>query len=683
MKIYELEIENFRQYYGKHRIVFSSTQKNVTVILGENGKGKTGIFRAIVFCLFGSEYLEQDIEGKQIPKKMSEKLHLVNLNKLDENEGEPIKAVVSMKLSHKEKTYEITRTITEMKTKNRYEKENDSRVKLSIIDENGNLAEVIEEKNRSKIIIDEIMNEELKGFFLFDGEKIKHLSGTSEKARKDIKRGIMKLLQIDKLEEAIRIIQNLKREQKDKTKDSTNTKLVFEQNNLDKIKKDKENFEKEKEIMSENLEKLKEEFEECENTLKENKEIKDLFSERDNKKTLKQEKIKQLDSLKMKMKEMLKDSAHLIMMEEYIIKAKNYIETEIVEKNYKTNISVEMIEDILSRKECICGNKFEVNESEWNILNKLKLDIKKSSLSVFIHDLQRNMNDFFENKQKYKNEIEELLLNRSEMESEIEELSKLIEKYERKIKESSQNENNLKSKEEKRNKMKAEIDKFSLDIRVRQKNIEDKEHEIVEKENLVRELIEKDEKLRIEGKKLKYIEELEKSFIYILEKYGTKMREKLSEETTKIIKELISEKDKNIIKKIEIGNNYEINAIGWNDAPIISDISAGQSQIVSLSFVTALARIAAGGQKKINMPLFMDTPFGNISGENRDNLIMKLPELTSQLILLVTDTEFAKNEVAQMKETEKWGMFYELIQEKEGIAKVEEIKDIDGYLARR
>ena len=71
MKLLKMELENFRQYYGKQSIEFASNNReNTTIIFGENGKGKTGIYRAIMFVLFGSTHISQDSEN--------EKIHLTN-----------------------------------------------------------------------------------------------------------------------------------------------------------------------------------------------------------------------------------------------------------------------------------------------------------------------------------------------------------------------------------------------------------------------------------------------------------------------------------------------------------------------------------------------------------------------------------------------------------------------------
>ena len=82
MKIHSIELENFRQYQDKQLIEFSTNEKNVTVILGENGRGKTGIFRALIFCLYGDVTLSQD--AKKAKTNQNDILHLVNINKIND-----------------------------------------------------------------------------------------------------------------------------------------------------------------------------------------------------------------------------------------------------------------------------------------------------------------------------------------------------------------------------------------------------------------------------------------------------------------------------------------------------------------------------------------------------------------------------------------------------------------------
>jgi DNA sulfur modification protein DndD len=70
----------------------------------------------------------------------------------------------------------------------------------------------------------------------------------------------------------------------------------------------------------------------------------------------------------------------------------------------------------------------------------------------------------------------------------------------------------------------------------------------------------------------------------------------------------------------------------------------------------------------------MDTPFGRLSYEHRQNLISLVPTFASQWILLATDTEFRRQEAQLLKNSGKWGKFYILRSTHDGNTLIEEQK---------
>jgi len=121
-----------------------------------------------------------------------------------------------------------------------------------------------------------------------------------------------------------------------------------------------------------------------------------------------------------------------------------------------------------------------------------------------------------------------------------------------------------------------------------------------------------------------------------------------------------------------------LDVLNWAGQRRLGEISAGQRQIVSLAFIMSLIQIAGD----LEVPLFMDTPFGRLSGKHRDHLIEKIPEMASQWVLLATDTEFTGVEVDVLRRTNSWGKIYELQKEEEGFSKIIE-REVNEFIPKR
>lgn len=57
MKFQRLDIKNFASYYGQQSINFDTTEdQSVVIVIGSNGFGKTSMFNAIIWALYGEDY---------------------------------------------------------------------------------------------------------------------------------------------------------------------------------------------------------------------------------------------------------------------------------------------------------------------------------------------------------------------------------------------------------------------------------------------------------------------------------------------------------------------------------------------------------------------------------------------------------------------------------------------------
>jgi DNA sulfur modification protein DndD len=150
---------------------------------------------------------------------------------------------------------------------------------------------------------------------------------------------------------------------------------------------------------------------------------------------------------------------------------------------------------------------------------------------------------------------------------------------------------------------------------------------------------------------------------------------------TKYFRELLDDESKKTLRDVVVNSDYSIQVYDRWRKPFLANISAGQRQIMSIAFIAALASVAAGTDV-LEMPLFMDTPFGRLSHEPRRNLLEKVPEWCKQWVLLATDTEFGRFEAQILRSTKQWTHFYVLKGTGAGSTKIQavDVNQADGLL---
>lgn len=90
MKIQKIILKNFRQYYGNVSIdLDTNDEKNIILIGGKNGFGKTNFLMAIVWCFYGQKIIQIDESFKREVQKESnyDKFIKQSLNWISKEEG--------------------------------------------------------------------------------------------------------------------------------------------------------------------------------------------------------------------------------------------------------------------------------------------------------------------------------------------------------------------------------------------------------------------------------------------------------------------------------------------------------------------------------------------------------------------------------------------------------------------
>lgn len=168
MLLKSIKLENFRQFRNES-IDFAQGEngKNVTIIIGENGTGKTTFAQAFFWCMYGeTEFSDKVILNKMVASEMLP--------------GKKEKVRVVLELHHGAVDYRLIREQTYHKDYSNNVKGDYTVFDIEKKDESGNTSFV--KKSQCELEVKSILPKELSRYFFFDGERI-------EKMSKDISTG--------------------------------------------------------------------------------------------------------------------------------------------------------------------------------------------------------------------------------------------------------------------------------------------------------------------------------------------------------------------------------------------------------------------------------------------------------------------------------------------------------------
>lgn len=645
-------MENFRQFVEKTEIQFSEDEhKNITLILGKNGNGKTGIFRAIMFVLYGQQNLPQDNDAAT---------NLVNIAQLEKNEGSIVVATVCLNFEHLGQNYKLTRRIAMRKDNNHYETVpyprdlSDKEVQLEI----GGEGKVITDQNEITFEISQILPATMSEFFFFDGEYRSSLLGDdSEKRnnRNNIKNEIYKMLQIQPLEEAKNRLNNLvNKRQRDIRQATTNAELKQLEEYLAEKKQQKEQKEQTIQNIQENLKLAEQEKREAEKKLQENTEAEQLKITVDRDKELLEERVERKKELLSKTPQFAIAMTKLMIIP-MLRRSYQSINEKLSQQEHR--IPIDVLQDSLNRNECeLCHHS--LTDDDRTLIEKLIAQYETKESTKIMQKIVAQYQHDAEQAAECEQQLEQDLRKLAEIDSKIMEAEQRYHQSKQKFADTQFDDQEFNALKESVHQRTHDIESYQAELIYKKAELQKLDEEISKLDKECHEFMKQDEKVN----KLRHILEILERFHDTLDKVLTEYKETvltvLSEKITSLYKQLISEKDRDKVDYIEITTNFDIRFINPYGENVRQDNSQGQNQMLSLAFLLALAEYAREGIDSLSFPLMIDTPFGRLDQENRRNLIHHIPNIASQWILLVTDSELSDYEAECFIEDNRVGKQY-------------------------
>lgn len=192
MLLQSIKLINFRQFVDEE-IVFANGEngKNVTIILGENGTGKTTFAQAFFWCMYGdTEFSDKIIINRLVANRLLS--------------GQSAKVFVELRLQHGENFYTLTREQTYTKDYSGNVKGANTVFDIMRRDKTGNTTTIKPTLRESEV--NSILPKDLSKYFFFDGERIERMSKdiSDHKKATDFADAVRSLLGLKGMESAIR-----------------------------------------------------------------------------------------------------------------------------------------------------------------------------------------------------------------------------------------------------------------------------------------------------------------------------------------------------------------------------------------------------------------------------------------------------------------------------------------------
>ena len=662
MKFSNIEINNFRQYYNSVNVdLETNDEKNIIIIGGRNGYGKTNFLLSIVWCLFGDKISQIDDNfKKEIQKEKNYSSFMqqsINWTAKKENKT---KFSVSIKISDIElpELRTLNSNTDSILIKRTFDVASMNEV-LSIIDVASNLEIFDDESDKINFINDYIIPIDAAKFVFFDAEKIAEIANLSIKDEGSfINDALGKILGLDTYETLIEDIEfyinSLKKEgaSKNLQEQIINNEKAIEISEDQINKLEEENAERLKEIDD-----LKKKIREYDNLISQH-------SKQGNSTFDRNAVIIEIDKLKskeVKLNERFNELSEIIPLAVLTGKLEEVKEhLEIQEKNeLSQNSSKENSDKIENFIELLFNKPPEPDNSTMSLKDKMFYYEKAQTLGSqlfkengeyteleFEHDLNNSEKKLVadainlvntQSKDLFESTIDEF----NEIKVKLSDLNKILSKVDADLEDELVLEYSSKK------------ETADYNITVNNRQIGENNQQITKlRSDIVRlnqQLVTLVKKVDInEQNKLKilksnqYIDVLNQFLDEQKNKHKDSLEETILSELKILMHKLNSEPNQTkFIEDVKVtilayGHGMKITLFDQDDNEIRKEsLSSGEKQIYISCLIKAILK-----ESVKNLPIFIDTPLGRLDEEHRDSITKKYyPALSEQVVLFSTNSE--------------------------------------------
>lgn len=654
MILKKIVFDNFRQYLGRQEIVLASGKnKNVTIIHGENGFGKTCFLNALLWGFYGSDGLTKDL-----PKPENIIPDTVRENSTHPNDDV---AAVEIIFKHGDRDYTLVRSIS--LAQERASKGQDTSLDMAVLQPDG---QTIHVKDReAQKMIDSILPRDLRELVFFNGERIDHLAMEENALQiRDAVRGMLGLQLIDQAIADLKsqnvrgaILADIKT-----GADAETQRLIDDEA---KMRKQLESKRSDLEACEKNQRAVVEKLAIISAKLEANKEARDLQQRRSVLEAELAERQTLLQSLEKQLSELISHDGYTLFCSELVERGKAITHVLRAEGRIPARVMNEFINDLLKAGKCICGTCLPEGSDAWKNVEQQLTKAGDPEFNRAVGDLDKAVGAIEASIGRTSASLSRLVGDRGEVVGRIGELKEELEE----IKEALGNKDDeevhkLEAQREKEELRKEELLREQGALTQVISGLESELDQLTKRIKEKQGLINQAEKAR---KRLMCLDETVTLLETILKVESDDLRDALGREVERIFS-MITLQD----YKLQLTEKFSLRLtrkLMGKEGAVDVDVAhgTGHRQVMSLVFIASLVALA---QKRNEIPtilkdlhggdypLVMDSPFGQLGDEFRSAIARHVPVLAPQAIIMVSSSQYKGDVERELGESHRVGRRY-------------------------
>lgn len=626
MRIESIDIKNYRQHKDLHLEFPKKKDTDLHVIIASNGVGKTNMMNAIIWCFYGIE--------PNVDNNSSAALPLCNIKGLEEarENGDTIAEVsVQIRVTANGETIVFTRkanvtVLTRFAQKPTFE--------VQVTNVKGDTEFLYNEEAIDRVNM--YVPEKIRQYFFFDGEQLHNYFGPTQDTT-HVKDSIYEIAQINIITAAknhlnaviaeYRQILAKANPQLQKITDDINSKITTRDQRKNDIKALNDAILDARQ----RIEQLNSYISGAESVVSDTKN----FDSNENR-------IKELEnSITKKRSELLVFvRKYYILLSMYRIneRTKQYIADKDTRGKLPPDVDIALLRSSLTSHICaICNQPFSDDSEAVQHMNELLSRYEVSTdVSNKLSEIKNDVARFVDETHNYRTDKQKILMDIKNYERELSELREINEKLRVKIRGCSSTKQVADWMDERTN--------LQNTMRLNDQKIGEYKQMIKNLDDEIEDLYIKERKASDESKMLDetrayktFAEDALKIISSIESEIITDVKSQMEDETMRLFDSLVWKE--NTYGSIEFDNNFKLNLFSKKTGlSCIETTSAAERELLALAFTIALHRVSGH-----DSPLFIDTPVGRVSDNNRENFAQTLVDVSTQkqIVLAFTPSEYS------------------------------------------